>query len=235
MRLEYNNIFKTESGNSHDPDFWTLKNRWIDPDVERRMLKEKKITRKWKFGWFYEPDKFDQWLEGMESKGYNLYEANKWWTRFYFYAGKPRKIKYYSDYQRRLYEDYYEQHEQDGWGLAFTPQEISHKFTIWCKEYNDGDPVPQFYPEKAEMVKQAKKLLGFSWMNGVTSLICLGGLILNVFNICYNDLHIAVNTLSMISIFISCVLGILVMFEFGSFVIRPILYYRRIKRKASEL
>jgi uncharacterized integral membrane protein len=167
----------------------------------------------------------------MESKGFNLYRANRMWTLYYFIVGKPRKVKFHAEYQDTASGDYFESHKQDGWQLRFASAIGIQKFTIWSREYSEGEPEPQFYTDKSEMVMQAKKLITFSWMYGVFTVgwIVLG--ILNAINIYNSYLNYPDDATSLPLFIITIVLYPYFGIVFGSFALRPVLYYRRVKHQ----
>lgn len=49
----------------------------------------------------------EQWLEKMESNGFNLYKTNDIGCLFFFKKGEPRNIKYCIDYNGDVTDDYY--------------------------------------------------------------------------------------------------------------------------------
>ncbi|WP_315121204.1 DUF2812 domain-containing protein [uncultured Clostridium sp.] len=116
-----------------------------------------KTIKKLKLGWMYSPDRLENWLEQMESRGFNLYKVNNLGTKFYFVEGKPRKIRYVTDYQNLENKACYEIYKQDGWKLIFNSMGSTTKWTIWGKEYVDERP--EIYSDKSDMVKHAKKVL----------------------------------------------------------------------------
>ncbi|MEW9095913.1 MAG: DUF2812 domain-containing protein [Clostridiaceae bacterium] len=119
--------------------------------------KRVKTIKKLKLGWMYSPDKLENWLEQMESRGFNLYKVNNLGTKFYFVEGKSRKMRYVADYQNLENEACYEIYKQDGWKLIFDSMGSITKWTIWGKEYVDERP--EIYSDKSDMVKHAKKVL----------------------------------------------------------------------------
>lgn len=63
-----------------------LKDR-LSKNEEKRLKSSGQLVMKWKLGWMYSPDRLEEWLEGMEEKGYNLYSVGKTGTAFYFKKG----------------------------------------------------------------------------------------------------------------------------------------------------
>ncbi|MFP4287224.1 MAG: DUF2812 domain-containing protein [Candidatus Izemoplasmataceae bacterium] len=123
----------------------------------KQLKKEKKLVRKMKLGWFYSPDKHGQWLEAMESKGYNLIRMSKIGNSFYFIKGTPRKMKYHVDYQSKKEPNYFKINEESGWNLFFTSFTRYFSISVWGQEYKDVEP--QYYSDQDDKVEHAKSFM----------------------------------------------------------------------------
>ena len=130
----------------------------ISKENEKLIKKAGKVVVKRKFGWFYEADRLEKWLELMEEKGFNLYRVNRFGTTFYFQKGTPRKMKYCADYQNRSNENYFELHREAGWKSVFISRTFLQKWTIWSREYSLSEECPQFYSDSSHLVKHAKRV-----------------------------------------------------------------------------
>ncbi|WP_226682895.1 DUF2812 domain-containing protein [Sutcliffiella horikoshii] len=125
---------------------------------EKQLKRDGIIIKCRKFGWMYSPDKMENWLEQMASEGNRLHRVNKLGTTFYFRKGEPHHIKYSADYQNISNDSYFEIHRQAGWKDVFSSKGALQKWTIWSKEYEDGETPPTFYSDKTHKLKQAKKV-----------------------------------------------------------------------------
>lgn len=133
---------------------------------------EDSLVVKKRRGWWFEPDKLEEWLEEMESKGLNLYKLDIKGTKFYFVKGRKRKIKYIADYQNSSDDSYYEIYTQDGWESVFASKGDFLKWTIWSKKYKED--IPRIYSERSDYLKQLRKRLFaytcyFAPLLGITS------------------------------------------------------------------
>ncbi|MBC8061354.1 MAG: DUF2812 domain-containing protein [Clostridiaceae bacterium] len=183
------------------------------------------VITKWKIAWYYSPDRIETWLENMEIQGFNLYGLSNLGSTFNFIKEEPRKIKYCTDFQNNASEDYYEFHKQAGWQLIFTSPFGWQKWTLWSKEYKESETKPELYSNKTDVLKHAKKVaVTFSLMFLPLLLIYLA---LIVFFILLNNRANPIPPILWMNVFIS----LIPIIEFGSFSLRAILYYFRLKKK----
>lgn len=124
---------------------------------QRSRNKLKNTIKIRKFAWFYAPDKATIWLEGMESKGFNLVRMSKLGNSFYFEKGENKKVKYHVDYQRKKDPNYYSMNEENGWELIFTSITRYHAITVWKQEYQER--LPEFYSTKEDCIEHARKFM----------------------------------------------------------------------------
>ncbi|WP_461204746.1 DUF2812 domain-containing protein [Clostridium sp. DL1XJH146] len=198
-------------------------------DVERRKKDDKKgkIIRKIRLGWQYSPDKLEKWLENMEKQGFNLIEINKIGNSFYFEKGEIRKISYVADYQNRTNDDYYEIHRQTGWNVFFTSPFNLTKWTLWAKEYDDGEEKPVLYSTKKERIKQARKM-------AMMMSICYIPMILISISMIISYIRLYMNwdvSLRPQRFWLTPLIQSILIIEFGTFTIKSILYYFRVKKQ----
>ncbi|MDQ0271534.1 DUF2812 domain-containing protein [Cytobacillus purgationiresistens] len=189
---------------------------------EKLLKRDGKIFVRRKYGWMYAPDKLETWLEGMEQKGFHLYRVNKFGTSFYFKITKPRLVSFCTDYQNISDESYLDIHKEAGWHHVFSSFSSLQKWTIWSKEYTDGESKPRIYTEPTHIIKQAKKVaLAYSilFMPLIIMYLFIFGITLQAppteeaFTIMHWNL----------------LMYAIAMIMFGSFVVRSWLYYFRMK------
>jgi len=189
--------------------------------AERALKREKKLVKKRRLAWFYAPDKAEIWLEKMESKGYNLYRMSKIGNSFYFIKGEPRAVKYCVDYQKKANPQYFNLNTENGWKLIFTSISRIQSINVWSQAYTDT--LPLFYSDKESKLKHAKRF-------ALTYSICFFPIcILYVFIIYMNVVSLDFNLFSFINL-----IYLLILFEFGFFATRTILYYLRIKNSLDK-
>ena len=132
-----------------------LDNKIFKEELESENKLE--LIKIFKLGWVYSPDKLEQWLQEMERKGLNLYKISKNGCKFYFFKGKPRKIKYVADLKKLPNEICYEIYKEDNWDLAFRSSSSIFQWTIWKKEYKGKKP--EIYSDRDEGIKYARRVL----------------------------------------------------------------------------
>lgn len=194
-----------------------------DIKTGKRLTPDYKTIVRVRLAWIYSPDRTEQWLEKMSLCGFHLYELGFFGNSFYFIKGDSRKIKYCLDYQNYASDEYVSIHMQSGWRQIEIASWRLMKWTIWVKEY-DGDVEPAFYSTKSDQLKNARRIaLGYS---------------LYFFPICILYIFLLVSQirddfLTGINWRFSILLSLMVL-EFGSFAIRSVLYYFRLKKKVNR-
>ena len=206
-------------GDTLDLSFSLPKENLMSKEQEKALRKEKRLIRKRRIAWVYAPDKLESWLEQKEREGYNLYRMSKLGNSFYFIKGEPQKIKYCFDYQNKAYPQYYNLNKESGWKLIFTSVSRFQSNNLWSQEYSDEPPF--FYSDKESKLKQAKHF-------ALTYSLCF-------FPVCVLYTLLIINDIVMFKDFSFVVitmrlLWLLLIFEFGFFATRTILYYFRIKK-----
>ncbi|MEH7444849.1 DUF2812 domain-containing protein [Bacillus sp. JJ1122] len=155
-------IIKSNKGLQHEKNksdvFSNRPEKSLTRKQERQWKQSGKIIVKRKFGWMYSPDKLEEWLEAMEELGYNLYRISKLGTTFYFIVSSPRKVSYCADYQNLADENYYHIHKDSGWHCMFRSLSSIQKWTIWAKEFSEGEEKPQIYSDRPQALKHAKRV-----------------------------------------------------------------------------
>ncbi|AIQ46459.1 hypothetical protein R70723_11680 [Paenibacillus sp. FSL R7-0273] len=175
-----------------------------------------------RLGWMYSPDRLEKWLEAQERRGYNLYKVGRLGTIFYFIKGSPRLVNYHADYQLAADPDYFELHRSAGWKNRFSTSFSTRKWTIWSKEYDQGEEPPQMYSDPFHRLKHARRIAMYYTLLFLPMLL-LYSLNLTVFiGSAGGD---GANPARLTNILLMLVSVII----FGSFVSRTWLYYRRLK------
>lgn len=189
----------------------------------RALRKENKLIKKTRIAWFYSPDKAEEWLEGMEAKGYNLLRMGKIGNSFYFKVGEPRKVKYHVDYQGRKGSNYFSLNEESGWKLYFTSLTRLMSISVWGQEYEET--VPAYYSDHESEVKHAKK---FMWtylaMYFPLILLLLGTIGMMISSFIDSNFDII-----SISFLLAPLMQMLLVVELLFFSFKLIRYYQRVK------
>ncbi|WP_096155562.1 DUF2812 domain-containing protein [Bacillus sp. FJAT-45066] len=193
---------------------------------EKEFRKSGKLFKKRKFGWFYSPDKTEKWLEKMEAEGNNLYRVNKLGTTFIFLKGKSRKVKYCADYQNFSKESYFEIHRQAGWKQVYSSATALQKWTIWSKEYNEGEISPHLYSDKTHLLKHAKRVAS------AYSILFTPMVLMYLFITGFNLMYIYTSDTWSINEF-NIIMFLITIIVFGSFITRSWMYYFRLKKETS--
>jgi hypothetical protein len=181
-------------------------------------------TVKLKLGWMYSPDKLEKWLEDKERTGWNLYKVGRWGTLFFFSKGSPRRMNYHADYQLVADDDYVEMHSAAGWKRIYNSPSSLQKWTIWGREYPEGEQRPLLYSDQFHLLKHARKI-AVSY-----TLLFLPMLLLYTYNFSAFIDGIVNDGFTSFRLWNSLLLFISILF-FGSFTGRTWLYYRRLKKR----
>ncbi|WP_087974333.1 DUF2812 domain-containing protein [Oceanobacillus rekensis] len=193
---------------------------------EKHLKKAGEIIIKRKVAWQYSPDKLENWLKKMENQGYHLYRVSKWGIKFYFAKGEPRKVSYCLDYQNNLNQNYFDMHKEAGWKLNYTNNSFLSKWSIWSRVYEDGEVEPQLYSDDTHMIKHAKRvMITYLSMFVPVTVLYLMVIILNINLLQRNGM----DTLRWSTL----ILYGIVILEFGTFAVKSLLYYRRVKNKVN--
>jgi hypothetical protein len=208
-----------------------LNNSQSEIFLEKRLSKEKEkhlkhsgeLVIKRKFGWMYSPDKLEKWLESMEELGFNLYRVGKTGTAFHFIKGIPRKISYCADYQNFVNESYVQFLKETGWKSVFNSYSSFQKWTIWSREYAEGEEKPEIYSEKAQQLKHARKV-AIVYTIMFLPLVAMYSLNISLYFGMSNNNPMKLSLINMIIFVIG-------LFLFGSLIVRIWLYYIRLRKR----
>ncbi|KMJ57135.1 hypothetical protein AB685_17110 [Bacillus sp. LL01] len=152
-----NKALSNENQTTHTTQY-TLEKKNLTKAEEKQLKREGLLIKRRKFGWMYSPDKLEDWLEQQAGEGNRLHRVNKLGNTFYFLKGEPQRIKYSADYQNLSKNSYYEIHRQAGWKDEYSSKSALQKWTIWSKEYEEGEAAPTMYSDKTNKLKQARKV-----------------------------------------------------------------------------
>lgn len=188
---------------------------------EIQFKRSGKLIVKRKLGWMFAPDKLEIWLEKMEEEGYNLYRVSKLGTAFTFLVGSPRKISYCLDYQNIAKENVFHFHQESGWENIFANNSSLQKWTIWSKEYHEGEEKPRLYSDKETRLMHAKKI-------AITYTVIFLPLVLMYIYLIQDYVRNAFSIGLSLSLF-NTFMFILLILTFGSHCLRSWLYYKRLK------
>ncbi|WP_335871730.1 DUF2812 domain-containing protein [Bacillus sp. 2205SS5-2] len=209
---------------SSDSHFHSTIGKKFDKKTEKQMKRSGELVLIRKIGWMYSPDKLELWLESMEKKGLNLYRVSKTGTAFIFKKGKPRYISYCADYQNISNESYFNIHRDFGWTLTFSSYSALQKWTIWSKPYEEGEEKPQIYSDNTTQMKHAKKVaVAYTILFLPISLMCS----FNVFLFLEGMIKGTSSTLNVVNF----IMFFLLIFVFGSFIVRTWIYVWRLKKR----
>ncbi len=204
--------------------FTTPTDGLMNKDDEKALAKSNKMIRRIRLAWIYSPDKIENWLEDMESEGYNLYRMSKLGNSFFFIKDTPRKIKYVVDYQNKTGASYFTINTECGWKLIFTSLSRFQAMTVWSHEYGVNGEPPQYYSDEQSKLKNAKKFaLAYSLCFFP---ICAVYIALIIFEISAGVGHTVSWT--------TFALQTLIIVEFSAFALRTVLYYFRVKKKLRD-
>jgi len=144
---------------------------------------------------------------------------------FYFISSEPRKMKFHVDYQNITDPSYFNLNKESGWKLFFTSPSRIQCNNVWGKEYTDEPP--KFYSDKESTLKHAKRFaLTYS-----LSFLPLCALYIFAMGKFYFTDFLVLHRQSFFGVFF---IYAVVCIEFGSFAMRTILYYFRVKKSFAE-
>jgi len=212
-------------GDTLDLSFTLPRDTLLSQAEMKKMSKNHKVTKKTKIAWIYAPDKVEIWLEKMESRGYHLVRMSSLGNSFYFISSEPRKMKFHIDYQNSTDPSYYNLNKESGWKLFFTSPSRIQCNNVWGKEYTEEPPL--FYSDKESALKHAKR---FALTYSLSFLSLCVMYIFAMGKTFITDLYVS-QSHSHIGIYFICTL---LCMEFGSFAMRTIMYYFRVKKSFAE-
>ncbi|WP_404447982.1 DUF2812 domain-containing protein [Sutcliffiella horikoshii] len=218
-----NKALSQENQTTYSPQH-TLEKKNFTKAEEKQWKRDGIIIKRRKFGWMYSPDKLEKWLEQMAAEGNRLHRVSKLGTTFYFRKGEPQHIKFSADYQNLSNDSYYEIHRQAGWKDIFSSKGALQKWTIWSKEYEEGETPPALYSDKTHKLKQAKKV-AFSYTAIFLPMVLTYMFIasMNIGFLFRKEEAWTLHDTNTIMFFI-CIL------MFGTFIMKTWMYYFRLRR-----
>ncbi|MGD7054273.1 DUF2812 domain-containing protein [Sutcliffiella horikoshii] len=218
-----NKALSQENQTTYTPHH-TLEKKKLTKAEEKQLKRDGIIIKRRKFGWMYSPDKLEKWLEQQATEGNRLHRVNKLGTTFYFRKGEPQHIKYSADYQNLSNDSYFEIHRQAGWKDEFSSKGALQKWTIWSKEYEEGETPPALYSDKTHKLKQAKKV-AFSY-----TMLFLPLVLMYIFIASMNLSYLLQQGGAWTLMNTNTVMFFLLILVFGTFITKTWMYYFRLRR-----
>ncbi len=218
-----NKAFSQENQTTYSILF-SLEKKSLTRAEEKQMKRDGLLIKRFKAGWMYSPDKLENWLEKMAAEGNRLHRVNKLGNTFYFRKTEPQSVKFSADYQNLSNDSYFEIHRQAGWKDEYSSKGGLQKWTIWSKEYDEGEMPPSMYSDKTHKLKHAKRI-AFSYTMLFLPLVLMYLFIvsLNIGQMFQNEEGwTIVNTNTVMFFF--CIL------MFGTFITKSWMYYFRLRR-----
>ncbi|WP_339148976.1 MULTISPECIES: DUF2812 domain-containing protein [unclassified Sutcliffiella] len=202
----------------------TLDRKNLNKAEEKQLKRDGLLIKRRKFGWMYSPDKLERFLEKMAAEGYRLYRLNKLGTTYYFRKGEAQNIKFSADYQNLSDDSYFEIHRQAGWKDVFSSKGALQKWTIWSKEYEEGEIPPDLYSDKTHKLKHAKKV-AFSY-----TMLFLPIVLMYIFIASMNIGYLLRQGETWTLMNTNTVMFFLLILVFGTFITKTWMYYFRLQR-----
>lgn len=212
-------------GDTRDLSYTVPKETLLRQSEIDRLKAEGLLIVRTRFAWQYAPDKVETWLEKMAKDGYRLIQLSRPGYSFYFLEGEPHKVKFHIDYQNKTDPAYFNLNKDSGWKLFFTSLSRFQNLSVWGQEYTDEPPL--FYSDSESRIKHARRFaLAYS--------ICL-------YPMCILSILMAIRNIILLGnsgpdsgVFLIMLLHMILVFEFGFFATRTLLYYFRVKRAARD-
>ena len=207
--------------NPYQVDLYEIK---LSRKQEKELKRRGELIVKRKGYWSYSPDKLENWLESMEERGFNLYKISKSGLSFFFITGEPRKIKYCIDYQNSISDGYFDIHSEAGWKNIYTTSSFQKfNWIIWGKPYDSKGEPPTLYSDRSHLLRHAKRI-------GIMYTALFLPLVLTYIWILSKNLSRMENGIASSITDIYNLLFFIYILAFSSFVIRPWLFYLRLKK-----
>lgn len=211
-------------GDTLDLSFTVPKETIISKSERIQLCKSGKMFKRTRLAWQYAPDKVEIWLEQIAQAGYHLVMLSKLGISFYFLKGEPYKAKYHIDYQNKTDPSYYDLNKDVGWKLYFTSISRVQNLSIWGQAYTNEPPM--FYSDSESQIKHARNFaLSYSLCFIPVVLLYISMFVRKMSRLSY------INWPDMI---LENLIFFILIFEFGFFATRTILYYLRVKKAAKD-
>ena len=201
-------------------------NTILDNETESDLKKSGKIIKKTRLLWCIAPDRIEEWLENMESRGYHLYRLSELGNSFFFMRGEPRKVKYFADFQSSPNDSYFEIHKANGWKLLFTSFLSWTKYTLWSKEYTEEKP--ELYSDGIHIIKHARNQCILNSIFYIPLIMVY----IRLF-ILQEKFYFVDGTIPMFWLVLGLIIQSILLIEFGYFVVSSTGYYLRVRKKYS--
>lgn len=114
----------------------------------------KNIKTVWCWWWGWSPEKIENILEQMESKGWNLLQIGFGGIRLKFEKGESKKMRYCADFHLNVDKSYFNLFRDDGWELVWNG---ACGWYIWRKDYTNERP--NIYTDTKSLIERNKRLL----------------------------------------------------------------------------
>lgn len=124
------------------------------------MREVKRVIKWW---WACSQETVENWLEGMEARGWNLLQVDWLALRFHFMRGKPRQMRYCTDYQPKKDPEYRNVFQDAGWELVYSTDK---GWYIWRIPYEGARP--EAYNDIDSLIERNKR---FIWFAAILSVI----------------------------------------------------------------
>lgn len=151
-----------EFGSTLNPAYAIYKrtiNKYIFENwIERLLIKDGDIVRRfWPF-WFLSPDHFEKRLEHMEKRGYNIYKITKSGLIFYFIKGNPKDVKYCIVGIGGESIDEIKVYLEKGWNIIFSTSGQFQKIAILSKVYDGDSDKPMLFEKKEDFLSNSGRI-----------------------------------------------------------------------------
>ncbi|KGX91414.1 hypothetical protein N781_04800 [Pontibacillus halophilus JSM 076056 = DSM 19796] len=177
------------------------------------------ISRRWKFGWQYAPDKLEQWLESMDERGYELHRVSCLGLCYTFVERGNERIKYVVDYQKGNAYGYAQSHREAGWTELYRLRSTLGFWTIWAQQYEEE--APAFYSNSTDILQHAKQVATIhASIFGCLAFLYTVLIMMNVTSFDRNGPDLLL-----------LVIFVIVAVEFAALGSMSLLYYRRVRKR----
>lgn len=143
----------------------TFEKRFFLTGMDHHLERTKRTFSKWKFCSMCAPDRLEDWLSQMAASGSRLVHVGQQAMRFTFQKDAPKMVSFVFDFQWKASPTYFDIHKSVGWKLLFTTPYPWMRYSLWMKEYREGEEKPQLVYDPMEEKARVRKLF---WGNMVS-------------------------------------------------------------------
>lgn len=191
-------------------------------EIERVSHTREPFIKKRRWYWAYSPDKLEKWLEKMAAEGYRLVKVSRYGSSFFFIKAPKEKKVFVADFQMRKQSDYDSFHTENDWKKVYSSLYSFMNWTIWAKEYDLEEKRPAIYHLANQRLTNGRKILFF---NGGFMVYLL---FIDVF-LYYTALsnwegNTSLKVFTFVCVILSAALAMY-------FLLKTLLYYRRVRKK----